>query len=543
MIKKLLFLTFILNVNLSFAQEKLPEKNISLGKPYPVVDAKTKEYFTYKDYIISVKREGKEFTLQTFDSKKLTMLKVKIYEDFPKGFVVEEFVVLKDRIFLFYSLWDKDHEKEQLFVREMDVVKCSFIDNGKLVFDINGKVTGTMVATGFYVFEAVDKFDFIQSFDETKLLIKYRKKPETKNDSKSNDVIGFKVFDENLTILSKNEVTMPYTEKKMDNLDYSIDSDGNVYIASLIYRDNSTDKVTKDKNINYDIELIKIETKTGKLIQTKIGLENKKYISSLQLFETAGNRTVCAGYYSDGGKNGKDFNDANGIFKFDLQKGFTTPKIDYYDIPLEIINQNVSEKIVKKNNKKEDAEEKAALTNLEPELFYLSTDGSIYFIGEQQYYITRTTTDGKGNTRTYTTYFYNDILVTKINKDGSLAWMKKLPKKQKGGQPRGGLSFTFVEGEKDFYLIYMDNINNLTLASTDVPAYHVDGAGGFLTTYKINFNSGDIKKTSILDSRDVKGMKIYQFSTERISSSKNDEFIFEVYKKQKEDILIKVKLN
>ena len=27
------------------------------------------------------------------------------------------------------------------------------------------------------------------------------------------------------------------------------------------------------------------------------------------------------------------------------------------------------------------------------------------------------------------------------------------------------------------------------------------------------------------------------------SSNKNDEFIFEVYKKQKEDILIKVKLN
>ena len=53
----------------------------------------------------------------------------------------------------------------------------------------------------------------------------------------------------------------------------------------------------------------------------------------------------------------------------------------------------------------------------------------------------------------------------------------------------------------------------------------------------------DIKKISLLDTRDVKGMKIYQFSTERISSNSNDEFIFEVYKKQKEDMLIKVKLN
>jgi len=88
----------------------------------------------------------------------------------------------------------------------------------------------------------------------------------------------------------------------------------------------------------------------------------------------------------------------------------------------------------------------------------------------------------------------------------------------------------------------MDNVKNLTLTSTDVPEYHVDGAGGFLTAYKVNYTNGDVKKTSILNSVDVKGMKIHQFSTDRISSNVNDEFIFEVYKKQKEDILIKVKL-
>jgi len=89
----------------------------------------------------------------------------------------------------------------------------------------------------------------------------------------------------------------------------------------------------------------------------------------------------------------------------------------------------------------------------------------------------------------------------------------------------------------------MDNVKNLMLSSTDVPSYAVDGAGGFLTTYKVNFNSGDVKKISILDSRNVKGTKIYQFSVSRIFSSANDEFTFEVYKKKKEDILIRVKLN
>jgi len=171
----------------------------------------------------------------------LTLLKIKVYDDFPKGFMVEKCIKLKDRFFLFYSLWDKEKEKEQLFVREIDAEKCSFKDKGKLVFDVDGKVTGALAQTGFYSFNTMDKFDIISSFDESKLLIKYRKNPQIKNDDKSKDVIGFMVFDENLNSLSSKDVTMPYTEKKMDNLDYAIDADGNTYIASLIYRDNSTD--------------------------------------------------------------------------------------------------------------------------------------------------------------------------------------------------------------------------------------------------------------------------------------------------------------
>jgi len=68
---------------------------------------------------------------------------------------------------------------------------------------------------------------------------------------------------------------------------------------------------------------------------------------------------------------------------------------------------------------------------------------------------------------------YNiDILVTKINKDGSLAWMKKLPKRQKGNAPTGGMSFTFVEGEKDFYRsanLRSSNLNFSNLLLSAVP--------------------------------------------------------------------------
>ncbi|MBL4593318.1 MAG: hypothetical protein JKX68_05810 [Flavobacteriales bacterium] len=538
--KIVLFITLLFIAQLFFGQEEISNEKIQIGIPYPVVDASSKQYFRYKDLILGVKvrdrRGGVTYTLQTYSSNKLTLEKLKIYDDFPKWFVQESIIKLNDRIFLFFSVWDKPRGVEQLFVREFDVENASFKDAPKLILEVDGKVAGTSMNYRVY-----NKYDFYTSFDESKLLIQYRRKPKTKKDSKNKDVIGYKVFDGNIELLHGSEVEMPYTEKKMNNLDYAVDNSGDFYIAAKVYRDNSTkNNVTKKtvgydkKEINYDIEIMTVSA-DGVFSQKKIELESGKHISSLRLFEAGDGRIISAGYYSSGGKKGNDFSDVNGVFKFNLTKGDDAFRIDYYDIPLEIINQNRREKAVKKSKKKEKEKEGGvALSNLDPKTFFIHSDGSIVLIGEQFYITTHTYTDSKGNTRTTTTYHYNDVLITKINKDGSLAYMKKMAKRQTNGLS----SFKLVEGKDDLYLIYRDNIRNLELDLVDVPAR----GGKFLTAYKINYNTGETSKISLFDYRVVKGLKIYQFALSRIISTTDDEFVFEVYKKKKEDILIKVEL-
>lgn len=44
---------------------------------------------------------------------------------------------------------------------------------------------------------------------------------------KSYYVIGLVAFGENLTQISNREIKMPYTERRMDNLDYQLDNEGN----------------------------------------------------------------------------------------------------------------------------------------------------------------------------------------------------------------------------------------------------------------------------------------------------------------------------
>ncbi len=214
--KAALFTALLISINLVFSQEKLPFEKIQIGEPYTVIDALTKKYITSKEKILTIKRSytrGKySYTLQTFNSNTLAQEKINVFDDFPKWYQEEGIIKLNDRVFIFYSLWEKSNSKNQLFVREIDVENCSF-SAAKLVFEIKGRLTGEDI--GFVLTEegtvnARDKFDFYVSNNNSKLLIQYKKMYDAESDSKNKDLIGLKVFDENIDFLWGKEIKIPF---------------------------------------------------------------------------------------------------------------------------------------------------------------------------------------------------------------------------------------------------------------------------------------------------------------------------------------------
>jgi len=85
----------------------------------------------------------------------------------------------------------------------------------------------------------------------------------------------------------------------------------------------------------------------------------------------------------------------------------------------------------------------------------------------------------------------------------------------------------------------MDHIENLKNGTKYAPK----NRGKELTATKINYDSGEVKKISLLNVNIVKDLKTSQFLLSKVLLIANDEFVFEVYKKKKEDVLIKVKLD
>lgn len=196
---------------------------------------------------------------------------------------------------------------------------------------------------------------------------------------------------------------------------------------------------------------------------------------------------------------------------------------------------------MQRKNEKKDDDDVAEFLDLELRDVFIEKDGSMLLIGEQ-YFIKEHTRYNNGRTTTYYTYHYNDMLVTKIKPDGKLAWMKKLPKRQVGARGQGGMSYSYIPGKDYHYILFLDNEKNRELPLSEFPARHADGAGGFLTAYRIDNTTGEVKKDYVLDTRNVQGIELSQFLTSRILSVSSNEFVLESYKKKKEDILIKVKL-
>lgn len=545
--KKTLLLLSFLFCNILFSQKELSKDySYTISSPYKVFDAKQKVYFSQNNQSIAIKFDGKEVLIQKFDSQKPSFIKEKLYEKFfPKNYRVENVLEFDSKFYVFYSSWDGDNDKEQLFSVEIDFNKGEFM-SPKLIIEINGKLSGkknfSFFGGGFYdmIDGTQDKFDFLVSHDGKKMLVQYRKKPEVRNDKKSYDVVGLVAFGENLTQISEREIKMPYTERRMDNLDYQLDNEGNLYLLAKVYHDDSNDdkKRSKDELANYHLELFFIKNGTNELKISKF--ENKdKFITKLWLFDSPQNFLVCGGFFS----NGKgDLDDSDGVLAFKIDKQGNIYDSVSHDIPAEIINQYESAKTKKKNDKKEKKGDVAKISNLLLNDIIVNNDGSLILIGEQYFEVTVTSMGPNGSMSSRTYYNYLDILATKIGVSGELSWMKKIPKSQRGGRGQGGMSYKYFSANNHHYLIFLDNVKNIDLPIDKTPALHSDGKGGYLTAVKIADSDGSLTKSSILNGRDIEDFQMHQFSVNRVFKTSEDSFMLEVYKKKKEDIMIKVVL-
>ena len=534
--KKINLLLLLILPLMMFGQEIEFSKNfkVKAGAPYKVIDARSKEYFyDGEGSIITVKTDGEVVYIQKIDAETQKEISRKEYKDFAKYTKVQKVAKFGDRLFYFYAVYDKKNKREAVYVREVDM-KAGAFKKAVFLFKTSGVVLAQTMSEnlGFWGFGAGPKFEFYNSFDDSKLMIQYRLKPTTKRDKNSYDKMGFYVF--NKSDLSKSwgkEVNMPYTEAVMNNIAYTVSSEGNAYMIAY-------------KREAKEFELLEITKNSSSVKTNPIDIDGSLFFTKLRIKEDNEGNLNCVGYYANGveitysyfGGFSSQIN-VNGILQFAISNTGKVVSENKIEFPSDLINQFETEKQQKKNDKKE-GKGKLGIRDLVLREVIENEDGSTLVIGEQ-YYMKKQ----QRGTSTVTYFYYADVVVTKFTKNGDVLWMKKLPKTQRGLKGRGGQSIKYAKKGENIYIMYLDNVKNLSLGKDEAPKIHMDGKGGFLTAYKVDDETGDIEKLSILDSRDIDGVEAYQFKTTRLLFANDDELYLEVYIKGKKDSMIKIELD
>jgi len=462
----------------------------------------------------------KDLTLQKLDSKyAATKSDVVSISKLPSSFISDNFTKLGGKYYWFYSTWDKKDSKENLSVQEVDIKNAKVSAEPKNIISAT-KLEGTLISTGGYNIQKANKYIFNTSADSTKLLVTYRLEHTTRDDSKSYEVVGFNVFDQNVNKLWSKEYKMPYSEEMMRIVDYTVDSKGTAYVLAKVYEGVKKEKVKGSDEPNYHFELLRATKDSKDLKAIKIS-RDKYFLHDLYLTEDHKGNIICAGFYSNDSRASSD-----GIFllKIDADGNVNGMHKGYYEFPTEILKQFMSER---KQQKLEDKEKKDGkeieAANLVLRNVQLEEDGSILISGEQYYY-TITIVQSGNSVRTRYNYFFNDIIAMKISPAGEMQWCTKIPKSQRassyvapGAFGHRSLSYYLTKFNDNYYFFYTDNVKNQGLATDKAPAAHVDGAGGYLVYAKADGTNGSITKGKVYDYRE-KDLYLWPADFEKLSN-------------------------
>ena len=513
--KYLLLIPVCLVSVICYGQGQSQKFTFKLGTEYDL-PRKTEDLAFFgndKDGIVNLSLKKGELIITRFNTKTLQKtIEQKI--DLPEvtsNFNSEKVVDFNNNNYYWlHSDWDKSNETEMLFFDKIDVGAGKIAEANHKMFQTT-KIAAEAALHGFYNYTTVGKYKYDYDVERKKLLVSYRLFPDERNDKKNYDKVGLQVFDDQMNKLWGNEFRMPYTEAIMDNSDFSLDSKGNAYMLAKVYnsdarkeRDKATDKPA------YHFEVLKFTADSKKIISATISVDDY-YIKETSLVENSLHEMIIACTYSKKSKG----DGTDGIFLAILnQEGKVIKyKNGYYEFPKEELVKFESSKTRRKIENKADYE----APNLQVRDVIVESDGSIFLTCEEYHVDVQTHTNSGGYQRDTYTYYYEDIIGSKIDASGKFVWIRKIPKRQKGGFGRGTMSFKLISDASGYYFLYLDNLKNMNLADDDVPKYHVDGAGGQVIVSKLD-NAGVRTKELLFDTRD-EDIKIYPGDFDRINGN------------------------
>ncbi|MCB0807101.1 MAG: hypothetical protein KDC05_14990 [Bacteroidales bacterium] len=322
----------------------------------------------------------------------------------------------------------------------------------------------------FYYLLQEELFTFVASPDSSKLLVYY----DTPRDKSSREQFGFHVFDTELNVLWHEYKELLVNDLKYDIDRHVINNNGDVFLLGKTEKRNKGSEFTIYAFYNrgegyteYKVDFPGLITTEGQLSLSQDG------------------KLICCGFYT---RNDVDKIAGYWFVSFDTN---THEIVNSYhtEFDIDLITQNLTYKEEEKTRKKDEKGKNVDLANYEIRELIPATDGGYFLLGEQLIVQEKELLPAKhgDDPAIKIFYYYNDIVVLRLNSEGSLVWSQKIAKSQKSLNDGGYYSSYGVTSQNDnLYFVFNDNEKNLDY----------DGSG---KVYTFRANQDDVAVVVKLD--------------------------------------------
>ena len=444
--KRIIFLVFTLFIIFqSNAQSVGIHWGPELGKPKKtdvsaMIGASGDSFFTLRRGIGLFNRD--EIYLEKYSKLTLRLENVrpvKLLGVNGRRLVFEQAFVLGPTVLVFLSYYDKDQDRNIAYVQKIDASDGSIFSPSKEIDFIPAAKKRN-----------AGSFDFVLSKDSSKILIMHN----DPFDKYANEKFSYKVLDANGEEIWSAALELPYRDASFTISNYIVDNRGDVFMLARLPVNMERDR----RSPGYKYELLSYDHASRRLKEWPIEMGDK-FISDIAFDIHRNDTLIIGGFYSTGTSGG-----VGGSFFISMNAR-----------TLEIIAQggkDFTSEFLGEFMSKRKADKHRELYNYRIDHLLTKVDGGAYIVAEQYYMLVSTYYSRYGSSVTYH-YYYNDIIVVNVNSDGSIGWIKKIPKFQHSTNDNGYYSSYAMKAMPDkLYFVFNDNPKNLNPQATKIrPAF------------------------------------------------------------------------
>ncbi|BDS09700.1 hypothetical protein [Aureispira anguillae] len=449
------------------------------------------------------------------------------------------FLHVQDKVFYIFTGRKGPSKKERkkkphgLMAQEIDPASGKCIGEAKILATIK---EGFTIKSRIFVENDHDG-------NPNKIILTIHKKPDHRDDALNNEAFDVHIFNNKLELLKQGIIRMPHTEQKMDNGDFFVDKDNNLFLLAQVREDGKVDdyrKEGKDYFINFHYELLKLNLENSSVQIIKIELENKKitidapFIKNKQtspyhlnkLIHATENKLLfnpphvgndglirLAGFYSDP-KTG------TGVFVFTINPRTMEVIQKWHTLPESLLNRYEKKGIELKENE----ENLISLKEIR-----ILEDNSVLIIGEKLYHKWKKFTV---NNEPSDIYDFQDLFIAKIDANGELLWTNRIPKRGGYFEVNGSVNSNVLNtehlmiDENTAYFFGIDNSANLNIEEDKIPYKYSVGSHAYVI-FKIDLKDGGFEKGVVLRPKKKDGkiisriISVYPVSKDEIVLMRN----------------------